>query len=786
MKLSSVNLELRRVGYAVVVVTFCFLLAGTWSASARRHSVKTSGSADSAAEESATGSTNAPDMDDEPILEMSALAAASKPVQVSSNSTTKAEVQIQSLEFRERQYLQGYLQRGERNPKTDKLALGFLKNWLAENYGGVVDTNLPSFRNLGYQLANDTNCTDPLVLAVYGVSVKDDIKTDRLAWPASLRERANEKPSVLERALKGFENSKHRGWPKFFAATELAKMAFADYSKDNRIPAAGNPILQLDLPALKYFQESLADGSIQPDDQAEVGEVLINGWGATFFQRNAEAVLAAVETRGVSFRWLAQTLRGEKEIQLAWAARGNGMADTVTEDGWKGFNQHLALARKALNKAWRLDPSEPLAPSRMIYVSLGSSGIGEMRQWFDRTVAAQFDNDDAWRQMRWGLRPRWHGDLDCMMAFGLTALNTRRFDTGVPLMFLRSVLEIQSENHDQFILRRTNVWPHLETMFNGYIGAATNDEQRAMVRGRFAAAAFIAGKQEVAAQQLQLLNWQPPPESLLGWNQDLSGMALTVEAHNVGPLKQQIKDMEQRNRLNPREQNSAVYQSLLDTPEAKSDEWTRKYLESQLAKSELRARLSSQQWGTFMPANTNLSGWQIEQGKFQLLPDGSLEAQAGRDGHLIYCRQYLGTEFEIRGVFEVETTNQSSRAGIVFGLPQIGSAGWHAVTFQQNPALGQGISVSRGWLEKEFSSFVPGRVSTNSFFVRFQHGYVTASLNDQELISVFQLQDRNLRDRNRGFQIGLGAYNDNNTTTVRYRNIEIKLLPPENTIGSPR
>jgi len=37
-------------------------------------------------------------------------------------------------------------------------------------------------------------------------------------------------------------------------------------------------------------------------------------------------------------------LEGENEISKAWEARG-GYANTVSDSSWKGFNEHLAMAR---------------------------------------------------------------------------------------------------------------------------------------------------------------------------------------------------------------------------------------------------------------------------------------------------------------------------------------------------------------------------------------------------------------------------------------------------------
>ncbi len=74
--------------------------------------------------------------------------AASRPARWTTNTLTHADVQKAGREFRVRQYIAGYQQRGERNPECDLLAQQFLTNWIASNYGGPMDTNLPSVADL--------------------------------------------------------------------------------------------------------------------------------------------------------------------------------------------------------------------------------------------------------------------------------------------------------------------------------------------------------------------------------------------------------------------------------------------------------------------------------------------------------------------------------------------------------------------------------------------------------------------------------------------------------------
>ena len=88
--------------------------------------------------------------------------------------------------------------------------------------------------------------------------------------------------------------------------------------------------------------------------------------------------------------------KGRFYADYAWDARGNGYADTVTEEGWKGFHERLAVAAEALSKAYALDPGSPAASTEMIKVMMGEGGGRErMEVWFRRAMAADPDNLDA-------------------------------------------------------------------------------------------------------------------------------------------------------------------------------------------------------------------------------------------------------------------------------------------------------------------------------------------------------------------------------------------------------
>src|SRR5262249_4129202 len=100
--------------------------------------------------------------------------------------------------------------------------------------------------------------------------------------------------------------------------------------------------------------------------------------------------------------WIKDMIAGRIEIKLAWDSRGGGWANTVTEQGWKGFFAHLTLARDCLVRAWKLDPSLPEAPSDMITVCMGAGErLGEdATDWFQRALDAQVDYVGAYQRIR--------------------------------------------------------------------------------------------------------------------------------------------------------------------------------------------------------------------------------------------------------------------------------------------------------------------------------------------------------------------------------------------------
>ena len=520
-----------------------------------------------------------------PIIEppTGGIAAAGKPVLPTSATPTFLEAQKRVREFRSRQWLEGYEKRGRRNPACDAEAEQFIRAFIAANSGGPEETLPVSLETESERLARNPDCTDPLVLTVAAVNT------------LNLFDKAHR----YERALAAYPGTAHRAYPIFYATVNLMSQ-----SRDKAGPK-GEP----NTSALGLLAKCFADASFAPGDQQEIAEIFVNNWGHDFFENNDAQVCEIVHQAGPSYRWLSLVLDGERHITEAWKARGSGYAGSVTNVGWQGFNSNLAEARKILTEAWNLQPRFPLAPCRMITVSLGDSGIGEMRVWFDRTLAAQIDYPGAWSSMRWGLRPRWYGSEAAMLALGKTAISTGRFDTDVPRKFFDCVSDAESEEAlpaGRHIYGRPDIWPEFQKMYEGYIAEPAQLPWRDGWRTSYAVVAYFAGRYDVARGQLEALDWKPVHRNLDGWGVDLSSMPLEVAAR-TGPLGAKIAAAESARAAGQIAPALKQYSDMASAPAA--DARSKEFIQRRQARLSVEERLHEGKWVDLLPADDHDPDW---------------------------------------------------------------------------------------------------------------------------------------------------------------------------------
>jgi len=678
----------------------------------------------------------------------SAEAAAGKPIVVSTNTRTEKIMDQRRKEFRVRQYLDAYREFGQHTASWDSDALLMIESWINSHYG--TSTNLPSSADLSNKLAAQAGCDDPLVLTVAASSAIE----------------LHERIQRLERALDAFGQSRYRAYPKFYAAVYLASGL-----------ASGSPrISELDASALKHFERALADGSLQAKDEEELAEILINGWGAEFFRRNADAVCRLVR-KAKSYPWLALVLQGENEVKLAWKARGSGTANSVSREGWKGFFEHLGKGRAAFTEAWTLQSDRPLASASMIQIEMGGSGSAaeQMRTWFDRATTSQIDYPGAWTRMRWGLRPRWSGSHEALLALGSQAVKTGRFDTDVPRKFFDCVSDVESElelERGEHIYGRSDIWPNIKEMFEGYIAEPSQESKRNDWRSTYAAVAYLAGKYGVAREQLEAMNWKPVRKNLSGWGVDLSLMPL-----KVATLTGKSADLAKRAEASYARGNLVEAIKLYTDMNASAQGLEQEFSRSRLAALKEEEVLAKGEWIDLLPAADKDPNWEMFDVKARRLSDGAIEVESGPTGHAFYSRTRVGAEFEVTGEFEVvRTSTKDFQAGIITGYPDGSDSDWFAFRMKRNAVEGDLASFSRSWSKRQVARQVTLNSGRNSFQFRLRDGKADAWVNGTQVLE--KASPMKTLHLHSDCVLGIGAYNDMNETVIRYSKVKVRRLVP--------
>src|SRR4051794_9665318 len=150
-----------------------------------------------------------------------------------------------------------------------------------------------------------------------------------------------------------------------------------------------------------------------------------------------EKAMAALE-KSPQPRSFVLTGKGMYYVVFAWDARGGGFAGTVTDKGWQGFRERIAVARDSLEQAWKLDPNNADAAAEMITVEMADSkgGRSGMEQWYSRAMKADPSCRAAATRKMTYLEPKWHGKPEAMLKFGRELLAGGNWDAGLPMLLV--------------------------------------------------------------------------------------------------------------------------------------------------------------------------------------------------------------------------------------------------------------------------------------------------------------------------------------------------------------
>ncbi|GEM_PF-1579168 len=120
---------------------------------------------------------------------------------------------------------------------------------------------------------------------------------------------------------------------------------------------------------------------------------------------------------GAGGHW-AFIVRGEWFITKAYEVRGSGYSYTITAERRGLMEEYIALARKDLEQAYKMEPGDPNSAATMILLcTMQKCSEQVMEEWFRRAVKADSGSMPAYHAKINYLSPSWYGNQLKMKKF---------------------------------------------------------------------------------------------------------------------------------------------------------------------------------------------------------------------------------------------------------------------------------------------------------------------------------------------------------------------------------
>ena len=541
-----------------------------------------------------------------------------------------------ALPFFEKILVEAYRKHGKRDPKWDKQAEDFLREWALTFIGAPGSlTSRDLLDRASAPLAS--GCEDPLIRGLHLplMTRHQGLYTQR---------------EIIESFL---VDTKEMGYPT------LTRVLLADASAETIKTYGYKDLAECrDEVILEGTREILSEKPDKESDCRPIFAVLAAILSSRDKKRmeQLDEVCRKALKEGNGDAWLIHTVRGSININLAWAWRGGRWASEVTEEGWKGFSKHLQIADKDLRQAHQLHPDRPEAAAMMISIAGSGSGPGDesVYYWFRESLRAQMDYWPAYRRLHNFIQPKWGGSREAMFAVGVGCLKTKRYDTWVPMRFYETMYHLGLEEKPRFASWQLPGTESLfEELFEGYAKAPQVDpcrdfvlSRQAMVArryGRYADALAVLGRLK-DGRRLHLPTLQQHyigRESLIRELHGRGGPAgsLIAQADEVYATGDLLKAHD-------------LLQKALE--KASDDRKAKLYLKGRLAGLAIEEKLKTGEW-IGMTFDKNLTDWWIERGGAKRLDEKTVQGWSGIDGYGFSMLHFanLGHRFQFEAEGEI-------------------------------------------------------------------------------------------------------------------------------------
>lgn len=130
--------------------------------------------------------------------------------------------------------------------------------------------------------------------------------------------------------------------------------------------------------------------------------------------------------------------KGMAHVRWGWAARGDGVASTVTEEGWNTFGSELQKAKEEFTLANRISSSQAYGYTGLLIVARALNAPDKVHEaYFSAAIQADPDYLAAYEMRLTALYPKWGGSVKGALDFVYGSVEARPDYLPLQLLILR-------------------------------------------------------------------------------------------------------------------------------------------------------------------------------------------------------------------------------------------------------------------------------------------------------------------------------------------------------------
>jgi hypothetical protein len=328
------------------------------------------------------------------------------------------------LKWNMKMLVEGYDNVGSKNPKWDDTAKEILTEFARIRAGSDYELET-RFELLGDRTteALKAGCDDPLIKYLhcrYGMS-----NAKLSDWQTQFKSSA-----------KSLENSAYAPLLKFYGDIRASNALW-----QNRKTNLWNDVHELRMDAIGLLSAALEDKTMPIEEVSQACQLMIESASSKYQLTNAYFAIEKPLFKNWPHASVSYFIKGRFYYEFAWRQRGGGYADSISSNAWASFAANLAIAEKAYQKAWSLNPKDVRIPVQMIEMTVSQQKKRpEMELWFQRAMQLNTNNYEACLKKLRYLNPKWYGTREDMIGFGRQCVASTNWGGRVPYDIGRSSL----------------------------------------------------------------------------------------------------------------------------------------------------------------------------------------------------------------------------------------------------------------------------------------------------------------------------------------------------------